>query len=129
MILIVGGAFQGKRDLAWKFSGVEKEVFEENRGDGERDVPDTAFQKKFLTGFHGWIRQVLERGESPKAFVDQVLAAGPEIVTMDEIGCGVVPIHGQEREYREAAGLAGQRLAASASQVYRVCCSLPIQIK
>ncbi len=129
MILIVGGAFQGKCDLAWKLSGMEREVFEKNRGDGERDMPEVACEREFLTGCHRWIRQVMEKGESPKEFVDQVLAAGPRIVTMDEIGCGVVPISRQEREYREAAGYAGQRLAACASQVYRVICNLSVQIK
>ena len=48
---------------------------------------------------------------------------------MDEVGCGVVPVDKEERQYREAVGAAGQELAARAEKVYRVTAGIPVRIK
>lgn len=129
MIFIVGGASQGKCRLAEELSGLSAKEFAAGRADGGSDRPEKAMQKRFLTGFQGWIRQLTDAGEDTDSFVRQVLAAGPEIVTMDEVGCGIVPLGKREREYREAAGRAGQQLAGQADRVYRVICGIPARIR
>lgn len=129
MILIIGGAYQGKGEYAYALSGLTREEFLKNLADGRKDRLEEAAKKPFLLGFHGWIRQVLDQGGSPEAFVKQVLAANPQIVTMDEVGCGLVPIERKEREYRETAGRAGQMLATHAQSVCRVVCGIPVRIK
>lgn len=129
MVLIIGGVCQGKRRFARELSGMDEEAFLADTADGSKDHPEEALKKRFLTGFHEWIRRLMEEGEDPGEFVRQVLKAEPELVTMDEVGCGVVPIERAERDYREAAGLAGQMLAAHAGQVYRIVCGIPVKIK
>ena len=129
MIFIVGGASQGKCRLAGELSGMSLQEFAANRADGGTDRPEEAMKKRFLTDFHGWIRQRSDAGEETDSFVRQVLAAGPEIVTMDEVGCGIVPLEKKDREYREAAGRAGQQLAGQAERVYRVVCGIPTRLR
>lgn len=129
MILIVGGAFQGKEAFARQLSGLEPQEFETRNADGRTDVPDMAVQKAILLNVHLWIRQVMENGGDPELFIRKVIASRPWIVTMDEVGSGIVPIERADREYREAAGRAGQALAAEAEQVYRVVCGMPVRIK
>ncbi|MCI8661327.1 MAG: hypothetical protein HFG54_13975 [Lachnospiraceae bacterium] len=129
MILIIGGACQGKTALARELSGMGEEQFACCQADGVTDGVTAALGKRFLTGFHGWIRQILEAGEDPEEFVRQILREDPELVTMDEVGCGIVPVERLERDYREAVGRAGQLLAQNASQVFRVICGIPVRIK
>lgn len=129
MILIIGGTCQGKKKFAQELSGMDEQAFSSNMAHGADDCPEDAWKKRFLIGFHQWIRRTLEEGKDPEEFVRQVLTAGPEIVTMDEVGCGIVPIERAERDYREAAGRAGQMLAGHARQVYRVVCGIPVKIK
>jgi len=58
-----------------------------------------------------------------------VIAGDLRLVTLDEVGCGIVPMEKREREYREAVGAAGQLLASVADQVYRVLAGIPVRIK
>ena len=129
MILIIGGACQGKREFVCELSGLQEEEFAKNLADGRTDKPELAWERRFLIGFQGWIYQILETGGKPEEFVKRVLAADPEAVTMDEIGYGIVPAEQSERDYREAVGHAGQLLAGQASQVYRMICGIPQKIK
>ncbi|MDO4268198.1 MAG: bifunctional adenosylcobinamide kinase/adenosylcobinamide-phosphate guanylyltransferase [Eubacteriales bacterium] len=129
MILIAGGSSQGKTAF---LRGCEEKTGKPGRlseGDGLCDPWQEAFGKEILLHFHGYIRQVLEAGEDPQQFVRQILKQMPEYVTIDEVGCGIVPIKRCGRDYREACGEAGQLLAARAEQVYRVVCGIGTRIK
>lgn len=129
MILVVGGACQGKRQVCRRLLGIEEAYYRERLADGRTDVAETALEKPYVAAFHLFLRQVLERGECAEDYTKQLLDAEPEIVSMDEVGCGIVPMERFEREYRDAAGLCGQMLAAEAEQVYRVCCGIAVCIK
>lgn len=107
MILIIGGSFQGKKAYAAQICG----------------------GKMVLADFQDRIRAVLEAGENPEMFTRQVLADPPAVITLDEVGCGIVPLEKAERDYREAVGHAGQMLAAAAEEVYRVQCGIASRIK
>ena len=130
MILIIGGSFQGKEEFAKKLIGQQKGG-EENweqlvcRGD---EPWQKALEKPCLVNFHGFIRQLKETEEAEK-FLSQVLKSEPLLITMDEVGCGIVPLKKEERDYREAVGRAGQKLAAAAREVWRVQCGIPVRIK
>lgn len=54
---------------------------------------------------------------------------GPAIVVSDEIGSGVVPMHPGARAYRDLVGIAHQRLAACADEVYLFVAGLPVTLK
>ena len=107
MILIIGGSFQGKKAYAAQICG----------------------GGTVLANFQDRIRAVLEAGEDPETYTRQILAAPPAVITLDEVGCGIVPLEKTERDYREAVGHAGQMLAAAAAEVYRVQCGIASRIK
>lgn len=154
MILIVGGNSQGKaayaRALAakeHKESGVEIPI-----ADGMTDSWKDTGKGGCLLNFHGFVRQVMDAKADPDRFTEALCRLEeesprqpeaenpqqpetenprqqPEIVTMDEVGCGIVPLDKGERDYREAVGRAGQILAAHADTVYRMICGVPVRIK
>lgn len=126
MIFIMGGCFQGKEDFAKKLAG---ENFENQCGDGENDDLEQALKKTYLLNFHEFIRKGIKEDRDIDEFVRQVLEKNPEIITMAEVGCGIVPMERSERDYREAAGRAGQVIAGEADQVFRVQCGIAVRIK
>lgn len=129
MILVVGGACQGKRQVCRRLAGAEENQYRQQLADGRVDAPEAALEKPYIAAFHLFLRQVMERGEDPELYTKQVIAALPEVVSMDEVGCGIVPVEKWEREYRESVGRCGQLLAAEAVEVYRVTCGISSKIK
>ena len=62
--------------------------------------------------------------------VEKLAKEEPEAVfTLDDVGCGIVPIDKKDRDYRETAGRIGCNLAAQAQRVIRVCCGIGQVIK
>lgn len=110
MILLIGGAFQGKKKLA-------------------REYIERTGKHGLEADFHRKIRDALMTDKDPEEIVRQLLQEPPAVVTMDEIGYGIVPMEKNEREYREAVGHAGQLLAAYAQEVYRVVAGIAVRIK
>jgi len=80
-------------------------------------------------GFHHYIKRLLQSGQDTETFVRQVIQADPRVVVMTEVGYGIVPMEADERQYREAVGIAGQMLAAKAEGVYRLVCGIGTKIK
>ena len=111
MILIIGGAFQGKTALAEKLA-------EESKG-------------PLLLNVEERIREGLLAGRAAEELGDRLLSqAGPQgVLTAREIGCGIVPADAFERKWREATGRILCRLAQKADTVYRVTAGLPQKIK
>ncbi|MCC8060990.1 MAG: bifunctional adenosylcobinamide kinase/adenosylcobinamide-phosphate guanylyltransferase [Clostridiales bacterium] len=129
MTVIVGGRYQGKREFARKLSGLEEREFAAMVAQAGRISPEEAIGKRCLVDFQDFLRRIMEAGEDPQEFVSAVLETEPEIVTLAEVGSGLVPMERFERDWRDAVGVAGQRLAARADTVYRVTCGLPLLIK
>ena len=103
-VLFIGGAHQGKASLARKLYP---------------DLPLT-------TGLHLLVRETLARGGDPAALLGGLRG---HVVTCDEVGCGVVPLDRNDRDWREAVGRLGCALAAEADTVVRVTAGLPQAIK
>lgn len=149
MILIVGGSCQGKAEYAHGLmeqyqnaglaagnngAGADERSLDDGNpldsmADGRTDCWRQAPGRTCLVNFHGFLRQVMEAGLDPDAFADEVISSGTQIITMDEVGCGIVPMERSERDYREAVGRAGQRIAGEADEVYRMMCGIPVRIK
>ena len=113
MILMIGGAYQGKKDLALQMAdGREELVF-----------PDV----------QEYIREKISEGQSPDKIEETLTAEAfrlpGRILTADEIGNGIVPMEAFDREYRELTGRLLCRLAKEAETVYRVIAGIPIKIK
>ncbi len=112
MILIVGGAGQGKLDYVLEKTGYSRE-----------DVAHTPMEALTRPVFDG-----LERW--PELDETALLAANPGIILIcREVGCGVVPVDGGERARREAVGRLCCRRAARAQRVERIFCGLSTVLK
>ena len=57
------------------------------------------------------------------------LAKEFDVVTITEIGSGMVPVDAEERAFRENAGRFSVLLAERADEVYRVVCGIPTRLK
>ncbi|HBM46597.1 MAG TPA: adenosylcobinamide kinase [Lachnoclostridium sp.] len=130
MILVIGGSFQGKKAFAEQICREEKEQNKQNHRLNIADTyPNVEQQPQILPDFHLQVRKALEAGEDPDALTRKLLENPPEVITLDEAGCGIVPIEREKRIYREAVGRVGQLLAARAEKVYRVQCGIATRIK
>ncbi len=110
MILITGGAYQGKGDVAMQLQK-------------ESGAPIIAHLEKQIAA-------ELRENKDPYSYVEALMKECPEaIVTMDELGCGIVPTDAFDRNWREITGRISCVLAKEAAAVYRVSCGLAMQIK
>lgn len=125
MKFITGGIFAGKYERLRALGFAPDEI-----ADG-RDVPfGEAFAKPALYKLNALVRRLLAAGEDPMEFVAKQAALHPDIViACDEVGCGVVPIEKEERDYREAVGRISCLLAERASSVERIYCGLITELK
>jgi adenosylcobinamide kinase/adenosylcobinamide-phosphate guanylyltransferase len=133
MILIIGGAYQGKRRIAREMFGADEDEFQAQSVDGDSDDlmlnPESWPVAACVASYHTIIRRVIDAGGDPDEFTNRLILARPRIVIMDEVGYGIVPVDRAERDYREAVGRAGQMLASEADHVYRVICGIAQCIK
>ena len=114
MILIVGGASQGKLDFARAELGVH--AWSEGVL-GEEDC---------VRDLHLVIRAV----DDPRAAIGAWLEDHPQgVLICDEVGSGVVPTDPEDRAWREAVGRICCELAPHAEAVYRVTCGLGMRLK
>ncbi|WP_298406442.1 bifunctional adenosylcobinamide kinase/adenosylcobinamide-phosphate guanylyltransferase [uncultured Chloroflexus sp.] len=51
------------------------------------------------------------------------------IAVTNEVGMGIVPAYPLGRQYRDLLGLANQRVAAAAAEVYLVVCGIPVELR
>lgn len=149
MILITGGVFQGKRELAkrlwmeqrtgsklrtepekvWACDSVPAER-EPVLITGEQLSEADVFKADIIADFHLYIRTLLQQGKDAAAETEKLLRQNPKLIfTMAELGCGIVPMEAFERDWRETAGRIGCLLAAQAEAVYRVTCGREQKIK
>jgi adenosylcobinamide kinase/adenosylcobinamide-phosphate guanylyltransferase len=133
MILMIGGAHQGKRRIAREMLRVDEREFQSQLVDGDSDDltlnPESWPVAACVASYHTIIRRVIDAGGDPDEFTKRLILSQPQIVIMDEVGYGIVPMDRKERDYREAVGRAGQMLAAEADHVYRVICGIAQCIK
>ena len=124
MILVIGGAFQGKRQFAREISGLE------DWADGRICGEDELVTCGGMVDFHEYIRNRLAEGRDCTGIPERVMRANPGVVlTANELGCGVVPVDAFDRRYRETVGRVCTGLAAEAEAVYRVICGIGVRIK
>ena len=103
MVLIVGGAAQGKLDFAREKLGVTA------WSDGVLG-PESC-----VHNLHRALRDLPDPREG--------------VLICDEVGCGVTPLDRGEREWRELVGRICCELAERAQAVYRVRCGLGERLK
>lgn len=130
MKLIIGGAYQGKREYVRN-----RYYIEETRiWQGEYPVPDGEWQ--CINGLHNIIKQMLQNGDFQRpqqeilSYIRGLIDKMPDVIIIsDEVGCGIVPLEKGEREYRECVGRILCELAKEADTVERVHCGIGQVIK
>lgn len=124
MILITGGAFQGKLDFARSLKEQAVVI------DGEKLNPENAGQADIVTNFHLYIKDLLEEKKNPEPSVREILNKNRNlIILVNELGCGIVPVDSFDRNFREVNGRICCALAKEAEAVYRVTCGIGTKIK
>ncbi len=122
MIMITGGAFQGKTEYAKKrFSLTDSDILD--GGTSQLSALKTA---KCVKHYELAVKRLLGSGEDPLVFTGELCC---DIVMINEIGCGIIPLEKSEREWREMTGRCGCALAERADEVVRVCCGIAEAIK
>lgn len=117
MILVIGGAGQGKLAAALR-----------NTGYTEADVTTTpGADRPVLNGMADAVRAALAAGEVQEQTVSKLLRHA--VVICDEVGCGVVPMEQFEREWRENVGRICCDLAEKSDAVVRIFCGIPMVLK
>ena len=113
MIMIIGGAYQGKLAFAKKI------------------YPDVTWADGAVcTEEELYIERKIKEGEPIDDLAEELIRKNPELILItDEIGYGIVPVDRMEREYREQTGRVCTRLAAYSEKVYRVMCGIGQVIK
>lgn len=127
MILVIGGAFQGKKAFAMSLTA------QNDNGmviDGAVCEMQELFSAKVITHFHQYIRRMMDNGEEILALPELIAKKNPELIMVsNELGYGIVPMDPADRAWREACGRICTKIAASSEQVYRVVCGIGTPLK
>ena len=148
MILIFGGAYQGKLAYALKRFGLtESDVYQCGDSGDSIDIPQG---KKIIYEIDKWIYALIERrfnsteptsgnnsdGATLELDADirdairQFIENNPDaIVICNDISCGVVPAEAMARKWRDAVGRSLAELSKASDEVIRLFCGLPMGIK
>ena len=113
MILIIGGAASGKR------------AYLASLGYRPEDIADGVLDDKKV--LYGLEKLVAADPEGAAALLPILLEK--EVVACCEVGSGVIPLHYEQRQAREATGRLCVQLAAHADKVVRMVAGIPTIIK
>lgn len=126
MKLVIGGAYQGKREYASR----QYHISETGWMDGKVCSGNDLLSAEAVHDFHVLIRRQLREGQDVLQFARDLCEKNPQIVVVsDEVGYGIVPVEAEERAWREACGRVCTVLAEHADEVVRVCCGIGRRIK
>lgn len=112
MILIIGGAYSGKRDYAATQLGFDL-----------KEMSDRLDNAPVLYN----LQALLRHSSNLEALLPEICKK--KVVICDEIGCGVVPILDDDRAWRETVGRACCALALKSEKVVRLQCGIATIIK
>lgn len=124
MILIIGGAYQGKLDYAkTAFQLKEKDVF-------TCTGMELDFSKRCVRHLEEFCYACVRQGIEPKDIFERNREQWENsILICRDLFCGVVPMDPVEREWRQATARLCQYLAREAEQVSRLFCGLEQRLK
>lgn len=120
MILIIGGAYQGKLDYARSAFGITREDIHSCTG-GEID-----FSKRCVCKIEEFTHT---HPDAIAYFQAHRQAWQDSILICQDIFCGVVPMGAENRAWRQNTGRLCQYLAGEATRVSRIFCGLEQRLK
>ena len=120
MELIIGGRCQGKLAYALNLYGLTRDSVCTGRLE----------PKPVIYNLHIYIKEALSEGRDPEAEVLSFAESHPDTVFIcDRLGCGLVPLKQEDREWRDKTGRICCLLAARAQRVHRVIAGIGQVIK
>ena len=126
MILVTGGAFQGKREFVSRYFSITKDTML----DGSSCPLTEITGAECLYNYHDTVRRLMEKGDDPCEFTRRLCKENPyAVIIMNEIGCGIIPMEKKERIWREQVGRCGCIIAENSSLVVRVICGRAVCLK
>lgn len=140
MVFVTGGAYQGKYTyIKANFNIDDSTILNCSELGGNLELSDIenfliekGMKSSCILNVHELIKCIVTNqnlacitdrdiGKCMTDVFERLLIQRPDIlITMDEVGCGIVPIGKTDRVYREAVGFVGCFLAARADSVVRV---------
>ena len=120
MILIIGGAYQGKLDYAREAFGItDDDIHFCNAGQIDFSQRCIYRIEEFTYGHPdpaGYFREHREQWQD-------------SILILQDLFCGVVPMGAENRAWRQKTGRLAQYLSREADQVIRIFCGLEQRLK
>lgn len=130
MIIIFGGAYQGKLDYALGAFGLSEKDVQTFSGENTDERRFIDGSKKLYNACHELVLELVGDGVSPVAFFKKNEGLFQDkILLFDETSCGVVPVDARIRKAREENGRVLTALCGRAEQVTRVFCGIPTRVK
>lgn len=124
MVLIIGGAYQGKLDFAKETFGItDADVF-------TCEGSEIDFSKRCINALEEFTLACIREGKDPQAYLRETKGQWENsIFICRDIFCGVVPWGAETRAWRQATGRLVQELSREAQQVSRIFCGLEQRLK
>jgi len=131
MILIFGGAYQGKLAYAFKKYGLdERSVY-------RCSVDDTEMprDKEIIYEIDKWVLALIRAGYNGEKLrgkltdFEEYVCGSDAVIICNDISCGVVPVDSHFRLWREAVGRMLAVLSENSERVVRLFCGIPTIIK
>ena len=120
MILIIGGAYQGKLDFAKETFGITDSDLH-TCGEGEIDFSKRSIDK---------LDEFTARCEDPIGYFEAHREDWRNsILICGDIFCGVVSMGAENRAWRQRTGRLSQYLSRQAAQISRIFCGLEQRLK
>ena len=120
MILIIGGAYQGKLNFAKDaFNITDAEVF-------SCDIGEIDFSKRCIYKIEEF---TCNHPDPISYFKTHREAWQDSVLVLQDIFCGVVPMGADNRAWRQKTGRLAQYLSREAEQVSRIFCGLEQRLK
>lgn len=126
MIVIFGGAYQGKHTFATDRFSIKEEEW-------QTCTADTAaldFSKRAVDRLHLFLLNLTRRNILPEEHITEHLQElQDKIILCDDISRGIVPIEKDLRAWRESTGRTLNLLCQKADEVYQLFCGIPTKLK
>lgn len=123
MIMITGGAYQGKKDFV-------KIHYNCDILNGDNCDFESVFTAKCVSNYHQLVKRLIENGQNAVSYTERVCRENTDlIVIINEVGSGIVPLEKSDRLWCEQVGMAGSLIAKNSDMVVRLICGIPIVIK
>ena len=115
--LIIGGAFQGKREYAITHFNLKETEICTCTEDGAPDM-----NARCIDHLERYLRKCAVNGTAP---VPPEAFRKDAVLICEDITCGVVPVSAEDRRWREMTGRYLQELVNAGAEVTRVFCGFP----